>query len=159
MVCRKVSHPSKFACKDVVTSQRLRIQTRPWHSSSSKIASGTSSDPSRITSKKMKNATQRHRPPRKLRGHVSNEIIASSSIRADREILESFLISYRSSSTVKTEPTTARRKSKEIVELSSDSEPESESDDLLKVISFNIDGLDHKNRDIRTKHICSIVKK
>lgn len=53
----------------------------------------------------------------------------------------------------------ARRKSKDVVELSSDSDMEAESDDLLKVISFNIDGLDQKNREVRTKHVCSIVKK
>lgn len=66
--------------------------------------------------------------------------------------------------------TSSRRTEKlnQVVELSSDdSEAEAEktesdsveSDDLLKVISWNIDGLDAKNLDLRTKHVCSIVKK
>ncbi|OQR73265.1 tyrosyl-DNA phosphodiesterase 2-like, partial [Tropilaelaps mercedesae] len=33
------------------------------------------------------------------------------------------------------------------------------SDDLMKVISWNIDGLDPKNVDVRTNNICSIIKR
>lgn len=58
--------------------------------------------------------------------------------------------------------------SSEVVILSSDDEQPCTSatvessdsvDDLLKVISFNIDGLDQKNIELRTNSICDIVKR
>ncbi|XP_003748534.1 tyrosyl-DNA phosphodiesterase 2 [Galendromus occidentalis] len=63
-----------------------------------------------------------------------------------------------SSSAVKSEMP-PKRASGDVVELSSDSDTEEESDDLLKIVSWNIDGLDQKNRDLRTKNVCATVKK
>ncbi|XP_003748536.1 tyrosyl-DNA phosphodiesterase 2 [Galendromus occidentalis] len=46
----------------------------------------------------------------------------------------------------------------DVVGLSSDSDTGKESDDLLKIVSWNINGREQNNRNYRTEEICSLVK-